>query len=208
MQLENSFWYFKKAIGEKTCDDIIKYGNSQEEQLALTGATKKKKPEELTQKELLNLKEKRDSNVAWLNDTWIYQEILGFVRSANENAGWNFEWDWAEACQFTKYRLNQYYDWHCDSWEKPYDESNGSNFTGKIRKLSVTVNLTDGNDYEGGELEFDLTTPENKRIIAADDCKAKGTVIVFPSHMWHRVKPVTKGTRYSLVVWCVGRPFQ
>ena len=189
MQLENSFWYFKKAIGEKTCDDIIKYGNSQEEQLALTGATKKKKPEELTQKELLNLKEKRDSNVAWLNDTWIYQEILGFVRSANENAGWNFEWDWAEACQFTKYKLNQYYDWHCDSWEKPYDESNGSNFTGKIRKLSVT-------------------TPENKRIIAADDCKAKGTVIVFPSHMWHRVKPVTKGTRYSLVVWCVGRPFQ
>ena len=38
-----------------------------------------------------------------------------------ENAGWNFDWDRSESCQFTKYKLNQYYDWHCDSWDKPYD---------------------------------------------------------------------------------------
>ena len=37
-------------------------------------------------------------------------------------AGWNFDWDRSESCQFTKYKLNQYYDWHCDSWDKPYDK--------------------------------------------------------------------------------------
>jgi hypothetical protein len=54
--------------------------------------------------------------------------IFGFIKNlhpyihqANRNAGWNFEWDWSESCQFTKYKLNQYYDWHCDSWDKPYD---------------------------------------------------------------------------------------
>ena len=36
-------------------------------------------------------------------------------------AGWNFDWERSESCQFTKYKLNQYYDWHCDSWDKPYD---------------------------------------------------------------------------------------
>ena len=38
----------------------------------------------------------------------------------NKNAGWNFDWERSESCQFTKYKLNQYYDWHCDSWDKPY----------------------------------------------------------------------------------------
>ena len=39
-----------------------------------------------------------------------------------EMAGWNFDWERSESCQFTKYKLNQYYDWHCDSWDKPYDK--------------------------------------------------------------------------------------
>ena len=39
-----------------------------------------------------------------------------------EMAGWNFDWERSESCQFTKYKLNQYYDWHCDSWDKPYQK--------------------------------------------------------------------------------------
>ena len=38
------------------------------------------------------------------------------------NAGWNFDWERSESCQFTKYKHNQYYDWHCDSWDKPYEK--------------------------------------------------------------------------------------
>ena len=36
------------------------------------------------------------------------------------HAGWNFQWDWSESCQFTKYKKGQYYDWHCDSWDRIY----------------------------------------------------------------------------------------
>ena len=88
--------------------------------------------------------------------------ILGYIKNyihtfikANKNAGWNFEWDRSESCQFTKYKHNQYYDWHCDSWAKPYDKPNSPD-NGKIRKLSMTCQLTDGSEYEGGELEFDF----------------------------------------------------
>ena len=91
----------------------------------------------------------------WLNDTWIYKEIHPFVHEANRKAGWNFEWDRSESCQFTKYKLNQYYDWHCDSWDKAYQTKGFDN--GKIRKLSMTCQLTDGSEYSGGELEFDFS---------------------------------------------------
>ena len=43
------------------------------------------------------------------------------------NAGWNFEWDWSEACQFTEYKKGQFYDWHCDSYEEPYEQPENQN---------------------------------------------------------------------------------
>ena len=50
----------------------------------------------------------------------IYKEIQPYIHQANNNAGWNFDWDYSESCQFTIYKKKQYYDWHCDSWDKPY----------------------------------------------------------------------------------------
>jgi PKHD-type hydroxylase len=81
---------------------------------------------------------------------------------------------------------------------------------GNIRKLSVTVSLEDGNAYEGGNLEFDLRNREDSKsvILSAEQARDKGSIIVFPSFVWHRVTPVTKGTRYSLVIWSVGPPFK
>ena len=137
------------------------------------------------------------------------------MHEANKNAGWNFEWDRSEACQFTKYKLNQYYDWHCDSWPKPYKRKNIDALDhGKIRKLSMTCQLTDGSEYEGGELEFDFRDydpnmrDELKHLKKATEILTKGSIIVFPSFLWHRVKPVTKGVRYSLVVWHLGYSFK
>tara|TARA_R110000782_G_scaffold35560_2_gene84990 strand:+ start:266 stop:655 length:390 start_codon:yes stop_codon:yes gene_type:complete len=128
-------------------------------------------------------------------------------------AGWNFQWDRSEACQFTKYKQNQYYDWHCDSWNKTYDKPNTPDHN-KIRKLSVTCQLTDGSEYKGGELEFDFRNyephirEEIKHLKQAKEILPKGSIIVFPSFLWHRVKPVIKGTRYSLVLWNLGYPFK
>ena len=126
MNISNYYWYFQSAIPPRICDMIVQYGKAekQREVLALTGGFGRdrdlnKTP--LTDKEIEDLKKKRDSNIVWMNDRWIYKEIQPYVHQANRNAGWNFEWDWSESCQFTKYKKGQYYDWHCDSWDKPYD---------------------------------------------------------------------------------------
>ena len=210
MQLQNYYWYFKSALPERICDDIIKYSLSKNESMARTGGYDNKK---LNEDEIRNLKNKRNSDVVWLNEGWIYKELQPYIHKANKKAGWNFEWDRSESCQFTKYKHNQYYDWHCDSWAKPYDKPNSPD-NGKIRKLSMTCQLTDGSEYKGGELEFDFRNydpnmrDEFKHLKQAKEILPKGSIIVFPSFVYHRVKPVTKGTRYSLVMWNLGYPFK
>jgi len=204
MNISNYYWYFTAAIPPKLCDDIIKYGLSQSEIIARTGNYGNKK---LSKDEIKNLKRKRNSDLVWLNENWIYKELHPYIHQANRLAGWNFQWDTSEAIQFTKYKLNQYYDWHCDSWDKP-DRNN------KIRKLSMTCQLTDGSEYQGGELEFDFRNydppmrDESKHLKQAKEILPKGSIIVFPSFVWHRVKPVTKGVRYSMVMWNLGYPFK
>ena len=211
MNLSNYYWYFTSAIPPKICDDIIKYGLSKEERMARTGGLEDRK---LSKDEIRNLKHKRSSDVVWLNDPWIYKEIQPYVHIANKNAGWNFQWDHSGACQFTKYKLNQHYDWHCDSWNRPYNKPNNPSEHGKIRKISMTCQLTDGSEYEGGELEFDYRDYDpymrdtSKHVVQVKEILPKGSIVLFPSFVWHRVKPVTSGTRYSLVVWNLGYPFQ
>ena len=209
MNLFNYYWYFKSAIPPKICDDIIRYSLSKSESIARTGGFDNK---QLSKNEINDMKRKRNSDVVWLNDPWIYKELHPYINGANKMAGWNFQWDMSEEMQFTKYKLNQYYDWHSDSWDKPYDRPNNLEH-GKIRKLSMTCQLTDGSEYEGGELEFDFRNyephmrDEEKHKIQCKEILPQGSIIVFPSFVWHRVKPVTKGVRYSLVMWNLGYPF-
>jgi PKHD-type hydroxylase len=211
MNLQNYYYYFQSALTPRFCDELIKYGKSQQEQLALTGGQTEKvnKGKPLDDKDILDLKKKRDSNIAWLNDRWIYKEIQPFIHQANKLANWNFDWDFSESCQFTKYGPKQHYGAHCDSWESPYANKDNPDTFGKIRKLSVTCSLSDPSEYEGGELEFqfrnqDDPTPKKKCV----EILPRGSICVFPSFVWHEVRPVTKGVRYSLVIWSLGYPFK
>ena len=208
MQLFNYYHYFKSAIPERICDDIVRYGHLIKDTLAVTGnySTDTK----LNKKQMKDLKKTRNSNVVWMNDNWIYREIQPYINAANRDSGWNFDWDFSEECQFTKYKKGQYYDWHCDSWDKPYDAPNTPSH-GKIRKLSVTVSLSDPKDYKGGELEFDFRNNMPNKKANIRKCKEilpKGSLVVFPSFVWHRVCPVKSGERNSLVIWNLGYPFK
>ena len=209
MNLSNYYWYFTSAIPPKICDDIIKYGLSQAETMARTGGYGDK---ELTKQEIKDMKRKRNSDLVWLNDPWIYKELHPYIHEANKAAGWNFDWERSESCQFTKYKLNQYYDWHCDSWDKPYDRKDPNNPEhGRIRKLSMTCQLTDGSEYKGGELEFDFRNEDPdkpKKPVKCKEILPKGSLVVFPSFVWHRVCPVKIGERKSLVIWNLGLPFK
>ena len=200
MNISNYYWYFQSAIPPRICDMIVQYGKAEKnrEIMAITGGYGRDRDldkQPLTEEEVADLKKKRDSNIVWMNDRWIYKEIQPYVKMANESAGWNFEWDWSESCQFTIY--------------KPYMEEGPTK--GKIRKLSVTVSLTDPKEYKGGELEFDFRNedPDKKpNIRTCTEILPKGSLVVFPSFVWHRVKPVTKGVRHSLVIWNLGYPFK
>ena len=79
---------------------------------------------------------------------------------------------------------------------------------GKKRKISVTVNLTSPENYDGGNLKFDFGPHAGKRYHTCTEIRPKGSIIVFPSHVYHQVTPITRGKRYSLVVWNLGKPFK
>lgn len=221
MNLKNYYYYFQSALSPKICDDILEYGKRHQAEMAVTGGVENviKAKGKLDKKDIKNIQKKRKSDIVWMNDRWIYKEIHPFIHDANRLAGWNFDWDWSESCQFTKYGVGQYYGWHCDSWDQPYSRPQNADGTwpmdhGKIRKLSVTISLCDPSEYVGGNLEFDFRNSmdtEWKKGKTTKECveiRPRGSIIVFPSFVWHRVTPVTKGTRYSLVIWNLGYPFR
>ena len=221
MNLKNYYYYFQSALSPRICDDIVQYGKQHNPEMAVTGGYGRddknnsyKVDGTLKKSAIKNLQKKRKSDICWMNDRWIYKEIHPYIHEANRLAGWNFEWDWSESCQFTKYKVGQFYDWHCDSWDKPYDKADDPNTNGKIRKLSVTISLSDPSEYEGGNLEFDFRNQvdwernKKSKIKECTEIRPRGSIIVFPSFVWHRVNPVTRGTRYSLVIWNLGRPFR
>ena len=166
MNLTNYYYYFQSALTPRTCDDIINYGLQHKPEMALTGGMQesldnKTKSGKLKKKAIKELHVKRKSDIVWMNDTWIYKEIHPYIKEANAKAGWNFDWDFSESCQFTRYGVGQYYGWHCDSWDRPYIRKQNEDGTyprdhGKIRKLSMTISLSEPDEYEGGNLEFDM----------------------------------------------------
>ena len=172
----------------------------------------------------------RDSEVCWLNDKWIYDLIHPYVHKANEQAGWRYEWDYSESFQFTKYHKGGFYGWHTDGQschfgkykrfipgvtQKNPDGSIPSHYTtskdfiGKVRKLSATINLNKPGDYDGGNLKFDFGPhAQGKRFHEVEEIRPQGSIIIFPSFVYHQVTPITRGTRYSLVLWSLGQPFK
>ena len=218
MNLASYYYYFKSALTPRMCDEIIKYGKEHDPQMAITGGSddeRNRKADGTLKKSVINnIQKKRKSDIVWMNDRWIYKEIHPYIHEANKAAGWNFEWDFSESCQFTKYGVGQYYGWHTDSWTKVYNKPNEPNTHGKIRKLSVTISLNDPDEYDGGNLEFDFRNQvdwernKKSKIKSCTEIRPRGSIIVFPSFVWHRVEPVTRGTRYSLVVWNLGKPFR
>jgi len=209
MLFDNGFWVYEEALSDKFCDEVIKLAKTKNESLGLIDNMNDKK--ELSQDDLYKLKVKRNSNLVWLKEAWIYNAVTPYVIEANKKAGWNFHFDFTEMIQFTTYRKKQFYDWHIDGWSKPYSKDPKSPDYGKARKLSVTCQLTDPSLYKGGELELDLRNyPPNKRDEAKHIYRAtrkRGSIIIFPSFIWHRVKPILEGERHSLVMWNLGHPF-
>lgn len=208
MMLKNYFYYFKAALPDSFCNAVLKAAEPESHNhnygliAGVTDNSRIKHFTKLDKKAQKELFKQRKSKVTWLNEPWIKNEINKYVEQANIAAGWNYIINEVENAQFTTYDVKEYYEWHNDCFTEPFENGN-------VRKLSVTVSLTDPKKYQGGDLEFDFKdqAPGKKSTVVCSEIKPRGSIVVFPSFVWHRVKPVTKGTRQSLVMWYGGPSF-
>ena len=207
--LTNEWYVFEAgAVDKKTCNKIKRWANKKWETSAVdtakgttdeerkTGRKGDYKPDPKT----------RISDVAWCNDQWLYDVIWPFMVRANEEAGWRYQIKAAESCQITRYKKGGFYSFHRDGngdHLSAYNNPQNAFMHGYVRKLSMSVMLND--NFDGGAFEF-ASYSKGDCVITPIEASS-GSVIFFPSSMEHRVSPVTKGTRYSLVTWFVGPPF-
>ena len=130
----------------------------------------------------------RSTQVSFIKDEGAIELVRHYLIEANRNA-FGFDVNYIPALQFGEYSEGSFYNWHHDiNWDgdAAFD-----------RKLSIIIQLTDENEYEGGNFEF-------KYIQTPESCRKQGSVLVFPSYNEHRVTEVTKGVRNSLVCWMEG----
>jgi PKHD-type hydroxylase len=141
------------------------------------------------------MKDVRSSIIKWVPKNpeweWLYEKMINMATEAN-NALWKFDLHSVmDSIQYTEYHAvdNGHYGWHQDI---------GPGWLSQ-RKVSITVQLSGPDEYEGGDLQYwqggdgYLTAP-----------KEKGVVFIFPSYMMHRVTRVTTGIRRSFVLWVGG----
>jgi len=157
--------------------------------------------EGLTSGEGKSNKEVRSSYVKWIPKQdgfgWLYFKLMEMAAEANKNV-WNFDlYSVLDNIQYTEYHASQngHYGWHQDIGDGEMSK----------RKVSITVQLSDPNEYEGGDLQyFRGGNPDNADTVF----RKKGYVFLFPSYMMHRVTPVTQGIRKSLVLWVGGEHYR
>ena len=139
---------------------------------------------------------KRVTTISWIpfkEMPEMYRDVELLIKKCNRNHFGFGDIQITEQAQFTEYPVGGFYDWHMDNEVQMIHEP-------PVRKISMTVLLSPENQFEGGDLE--ITAP-NKRA------KLKqGHAIVFASFLNHRVAPVTRGVRQSLVMWFGGEPFK
>ena len=195
------FFVFPKAVHSDVCDQIVKDCTQNVLKKAeISGADKEGN---ITKDD----PEKRKTSVHFISgkDNKINKLAWHFLREANKTQ-FNYDLTFFQAIQFAEYKDGGFFDWHQDeSGVAPSNER---------RKLSLTLVLSDPDTFEGGELQFynggrpyeDRGHVTGKQV--KNDIAAKGSVIVFDSSLWHRVTPVVKGVRHSVVCWTVGPNFK
>lgn len=179
------YYWWDGAISPEVCNAIIAEGERQH--FAEAGV----KDDNTVNKEV------RTTEIAFFDSQHAVEGICKhFVDLANKAANWNFELDSYENVQFGKYMPGCFYVPHRDC-----DVKNYSN-----RKLSISVQLSDGERYSGGDLR--MKDFEGGECEMPEGLRNQGSVIVFPSMLLHEVTKVRVGTRYSLVQWHSGPNFK
>ena len=197
------FHVFPRAVSKKECENLLEYciKNTKFREASMMSMGKSDVDADNYGRVDPRI---RKTDIAFVTpdgstDNKVNEIAWHFLTMANE-IKFNYKFDSFQPVQFARYRDGGHYGWHQDVNES------GISSDGELRKLSLTFSLSDPKTYEGGHLEFYrgerlMTEQENK------DIRDQGSVIVFDSRDYHRVTPVTKGIRYSIVCWTVGPNF-
>ena len=192
------FYVFPRAVHPDVCEQIVKDCKQNIlESASILNYDKSSRDDPKIRKTSIHFITDKDNKVNEL--AW------NFLREANK-IQFHYDLTFFQAIQFAEYKDGGFYGWHQD--ESGITKSN------EIRKLSLSLILSDPDTFEGGELQFyngdrpmedmgDITVEQ-----VTNDIKAQGTVVVFDSRDYHRVTPVTKGVRHSIVCWTVGPNFK
>jgi PKHD-type hydroxylase len=183
-----TFTAWADAFTPAELDRIEAYGDRQAQEKAILLA-------DSPEKEIID--SIRITQTAWIQQNaetqWLYDRMQQVVRSLNAES-YKYELNgFSEPFQYTVYRGEEggHYGWHVDHGPLQFQ-----------RKLSVSLQLSDGAAYDGCELQF---MAGNKMEVAP---RERGAIIAFPSYVLHRVTPVTRGVRKSVVVWVTGPNFR
>jgi PKHD-type hydroxylase len=180
-----NYYWFKNGFTSEELLKIEKLTSNLKWETAATGQDDKSK-----------ISNYRKSKIKWCPQTdewsWVYSKLHDMIVEANDSM-WKLDLTTiSEHIQYTEYyEGGGHYDWHMDC---------GIGIQNR-RKVSVTVQLSDPSEYEGGNLDFNI----GNKLTAP---RIKGAAVVFPSFYLHRVTPVTKGTRKSFVLWVGGEPYR
>ena len=183
--------YWDGAFTDEEIQKIIDYCESKELDIGTTYGTADKSETEKVRISKIGFHE-RTPDIGWIFDK------LNFILQSINEMYYGFELNGYNMFQYTTYKAEEKgnYNWHMDmilgDQSKDYEP----------RKLTLTLLLND--DFEGGEFQLNMGNQDNPTTLPAK----KGRALLFPSFMIHRVTPITKGTRKSLVVWCLGPKFQ
>lgn len=156
--------------------------------------------------------DERSVNVRWCQqDDWIGPFIYQYIRQANEHL---FQYDitgiYYNNVHHLQYEEGQFHGWHIDTdgfdsvaYEPPHSRSLVNQYKEYVRKLAFIIQLSDPEDYTGGEIEIEINSSKPKLDIGTVD-KKRGTIVVFDPRSRHRVNAVTSGVRNALIGWVLG----
>ena len=192
------FFVFPRAVKPDVCDQIVADCKQNIlKKASILGANKKGRDDPEIRKtsvDFITDKDNKINELAW-----------HFLREANK-IQFNYELTFFQPIQFAEYKDGGFYGWHQDA--------NGIDPENETRKLSLSLILSDPDTFQGGELQFynggrpieDMGKITGEQV--QQDIQAQGSVICFDSRDYHRVTPVTKGVRHSIVCWTVGPNFK
>lgn len=177
--------YFEKIFFPHEIEKIVALWYMDESQQAVMSSGYQDDTENMRRSTVQFLKNSEENR-------WIYDKLAMIVQQCNmQYFGFDLS-GFKEQLQLTHYGPDDHFHWHMDFG--PHEISH--------RKLSITVQLSDPDSYEGGDLLFRANDREEPAPRSA------GTVVVFPSFVQHRVTPITSGERRSIVGWAAGRPYR